>query len=80
MLRGLCGCHGQPALHALPPQAREIADLDWSHCPFDLLASPFWAGVVRLDELAQVAPLSGWPERYAGWAVQGILELRRLRA
>lgn len=77
MLRGVCGCHGAPELHALPAQAREMAVLDWSHCPFDLLASPFWSAVVQLDALAEVSPLQGWPDRYAAWAVAGILELRK---
>lgn len=80
MLRQVCGCRGAPLLHPPAPAARDIALLDWSHCPFDLLHSPFWSAVRRLDELASVAPLAGWPDRYAAWAVTGTIELRRLRA
>lgn len=77
--RGVLGCHGAPHLHEVPEQARELADLDWSVCPFDLLECPFYAGVAMLDRLAKVAPLAGWPDRYAAWAVSGLMMLRRSR-
>jgi len=78
-VRGLLGCQGQSHLHPVPSQAREIADLDWNVCPLDLLGSPHFQAVLRLDRLAKVAPLSGWPEKFSPWAVAGLLALREHR-
>lgn len=77
--RNLLGCHGQPAFHAVPDAAREVDVLDWSVCPLDLLASPFMVAVHQLDRMAKVAPLAGWPDRYAPWAVAGLMTLRQHR-
>jgi len=55
---------------------RDIPDLDWSHCPFDLVDSPFMVAVRGLDRLAKIAPLTGWPDRFAPWAVVGLMYLR----
>jgi hypothetical protein len=77
--RMLLGCQGRAALHLVPAQAREIADLDWSVCPLDLLGSPHYQAVVQMDRMAKVAPLAGWPDRYAAWAVAGLMALRESR-
>lgn len=77
--RNILGCHGQEAFHAVPDSAREVDELDWSVCPLDLLANPFMQGVQQLDRLAKVAPLSGWPDRFAPWAVAGLMALRQHR-
>ena len=78
-VRGLLGCKGQDHLHPVPAHAREIAELDWSHCPLDLLSSPFATAVGQLDRMSAVGPLSGWPDRYAAWAVAGLMALREAR-
>jgi len=76
---GVLGCKLLPPMHAVPPQAREIPDLDWSHCPLDLLGAPHFAAIIQLDRLATVAPLSGWPDRYTAWVVGGLIALRAAR-
>lgn len=77
--RVMLGCHGQGHLHEVPAQAREVASLDWSHCPIDLLDSPHFRAVRQLDRLARVSPLTGWPSDYAAWAVAGVLAIRDAR-
>lgn len=77
MLRQVFGCRGQPALHAVP--ASDVPDLDWSHCPLDLVDGPHMRAVVQLDRLAQVSPLAGWPRTFTAWATGGVLELRAAR-
>lgn len=66
-------------MHAVPDQAREIPDLDWSVCPLDLLGAPHFAVIIQMDRLAKVSPLSGWPDRYAAWSVGGLIALRANR-
>jgi len=76
MLRTILGCSGKPAMHPVPDSCSETPDLDWSHCPLDLLASPYLSAAHHLNRLADVAPLDGWPTKYAAWAVAGVLTLR----
>jgi len=78
VLKHVLGCAGQPALHDLPKTVRETPDLDWSHCPLDLLDTPYLVAVQHLSRLAEVSPLSGWPTAYAAWAVSGVLTLREV--
>lgn len=73
----LLGCAG--VKHDVPAAAREVGDLDWSTCPLCLLRSPFWTGVRTLDRLLLAAPVTGWPDRFAPWAVAGVLYLRETR-
>lgn len=69
--RAICGCHGQPRFHEPAAPAREIADLDWSVCPLDLLDSPFSRQVAALHGLARrgVQP----HQELVAWAVIGLL-------
>ena len=77
MLRSVLGCRGAPHLHPVPRDvAADTPDLDWSHCPLDLVADPAIAAVLHLARLAEIAPLSGWPMGYAAWAVAGVLTVR----
>ena len=76
MLRAALGCRSAPRFHAPAPGSRSVPDLDWSHCPIDLLESPFMRALYGLDRLARVAPLTGWPERFAPWVVVGLMVLR----
>jgi len=76
MLRRLLGCRNGERLHAPGPGVAEIPDLQWSHCPFDLLNDPHVRAVRSLARLASVSPLAGWPDRYAAWAVHGLIALR----
>ena len=76
-LRVVLGCHGQPRFHR--PAPSDVPDLDWSHCPLDLLDSPYIAAVNALWQTSEVAPLSGWPVRYAAWAVSGLLAIQGSR-
>lgn len=77
--RVLLGCASLPRWHAVPETARGVPSLDWSVCPLDLFGHPLVSGVFLVDELAKVAPLSGWPDRFTAWAVGGLLALRRHR-
>ena len=74
--RVMLGCNGQPHLHPPSEAARDVASLDWSHCPLDLLAAPHFVACRQLDRLATISPLSGWPGDYAAWTVAGVLALR----
>ena len=76
MMRFALGCRGAPTLHA--PSKTDIPDLQWSHCPYDLLGSPHIAAIRTLSRLATVSPLSGWPDKYAAWAVSGVMTLRQM--
>jgi len=78
VLKHVLGCAGQPALHELPKTVKDTPDLDWSHCPLDLLDTPYLVAIQNLDRLAAVAPLAGWPTAYAAWAVSGVLTLREV--
>lgn len=73
-LRQALGCAGKARLHA--PAKTEIPDLDWSHCPLDLINDPRIVAVFHLSRMANVAPLSDWPAGYAAWVVAGIMALR----
>ena len=71
------GCPGAVRFHAPLDGVRDVPDLDWSHCPIDLLGSPHFEAVHMLDQLARISPLSGWPDRYQPWAICGLIALRR---
>ena len=68
----LLGCRGVP--HAVPDSARDVPDLDWSTCPI-CLARTVLQPLREVVRLSRVAPLSGWPDRYAVWALSGILQI-----
>jgi hypothetical protein len=76
MLRAALGCRGAERLHSPAPGALDVPDLDWSHCPIDLLGSPFMQAIHGLDRLARIAPLAGWPGDFAPWVVVGLMVLR----
>jgi len=79
MKRRLLGCKRGEHLHAPSSAVKAIPDLQWSHCPVDLLDSPHMRAVDMLSKLAAVSPLAGWPDRYAAWAVHGVMVLREAR-
>ena len=64
-------CRGAPAW--------DLYGITWPTCPFDALCGSAWSAVVRTDDVASVAPLSGWPDTYAPWLVDGVIALRRAR-
>lgn len=70
----MLGCRG--VRHAIPEQARDVPDLDWSTCPL-CLAAVVLQPLHDLARLAEVSPLAGWPDRYALWVLRGILQVRR---
>lgn len=75
-LRGILGCRNGEHLHPVP--AQELPMLQWSCCPLDLVDSdPRIRALRALEAMGQVSPLSGWPHRYAAWAVQGLMTLRQ---
>ena len=80
MLRSALGCRGAPRLHAPAAGVADVPDLDWSHCPIDLLTSPFMQAIHGLDRLAKISPLAGWPGDFAPWVVVGMMLLREERA
>ena len=75
--RALLGCAYLPRFHEVPDTARGVPTLDWSICPLDLFDHPLLSSVFVIDELARVAPLGGWPDRFVAWAVNGLLIVRR---
>ena len=75
MMRLALGCQGAKRLHA--PTPGDVPDLQWSHCPLDLLDAPHYAAIRTLSRLAHISPLAGWPDRYASWAVDGVMTLRQ---
>jgi len=76
MLAPLLGCNGT-AGHPIPDS--DVPELQWSDCPLCLLSSPWMQSLRVLGSMAEVAPLSGWPERYAVWAVHGLIALKQAR-
>ncbi len=76
--RPLLGCNRLPRFHPVDGMG-ETPSLDWSVCPLDVLTMPEFGHIFKLDKLATIAPLSGWPDRYAPWAVEGLLTLRQMR-
>jgi hypothetical protein len=72
-LRAVLGCRDQPRYHK--PAVQDVPDLDWSHCPLDLMDDPHITAVHHLARCAAVAPLSGWPAGYAAWAVAGLMAI-----
>lgn len=49
----------------------------WPTCPGRLLRSSAWQYVLELQNAKQVAPLEGWPTRYAPWVVDALGALER---
>ena len=76
--RNILGCAHKPRWHGVTGMD-EHPSLDWSVCPLDLLGHPMVSAIFHLDALAKVAPLSGWPNDFAAWAVSGLMTLRQLR-
>lgn len=79
MLSAIVGCRGQQKLHTVSDQAREVPELDWSVCPFDLLASPHMRACETIDRLARVSAVAGWPDKFPAWLVHGVMMLRDYR-
>ena len=79
-MRLVLACAGADHLHPVPDSCRDVPDLDWSHCPLDLLDSPMFGASNLLSKLADVSPVDGWPTKYAAWAVAGVLAIREARA
>lgn len=73
-LRVVLGCAHQPRYHK--PAVADVPDLDWSHCPLDLLDDPHIGAAQHLSRMADIAPLSGWPTGYAAWVVAGLMAIR----
>lgn len=72
ILRSVLNCNGKT--HAMPDT--DVPELAWSHCPLCLWESPQVQSLRNLARLSEVAPLSGWPDRFAVWAVHGVVLLR----
>lgn len=78
MLRAAFGCRGKGPGHPMPES--DVPDHQWSVCPLcTLMDGPQMRQVITLDRLAKVAPLAGWPDRYAAWLVAGLLTIRAER-
>jgi hypothetical protein len=58
----------------------------WRGCPSVLVRDPAFQMALRTYNLKQVAPLSGWPQRFAAWvqdgmmAIEDALATKRLKA
>lgn len=78
MLRQVLGCRGQPHMHPVDPGVSvETPDLDWSHCPLDLLRGSHMMAIRELRNLATPStPLVGWPVAFKPWAVVGVMLTR----
>lgn len=69
----MLGCRGRP--HAMPEQARDVPDLDWSTCPL-CLAHAVLQPLHDLAALAKISPLVGWPDRYSLWVLRGMTTMQ----
>ena len=79
-LRMVLGCRHGKHLHKPGGNVADVPDLDWSHCPIDLLDSPQMMAVRNLSRLANISPLAGWPDKFAPWVVAGLMLLRESEA
>ena len=50
--------------------------MGWSTCPEKAIRDPHWRSIVYYFNCAQVAPLSGWPNEWATWLVDGVCSLK----
>lgn len=66
------GCRRTPAI-SIPGDTGWL----WAECPVGLLCAPWWRALVGLHEATEIAPLSGWPDRYNAWAADGLRAIRR---
>ena len=57
----------------------DIADVEWSSCPFGLMATPHWHALISVDAAAMVSPLEHWPSGWSAWVADGMLALRGAR-
>jgi hypothetical protein len=76
--RRILRCEHLPFGH-VPDLGADHPVLDWSICPLDLFSHPLIAALLRLDRMAAISPLSGWPNDYAPWAVDGMMVLKTRR-
>ena len=49
----------------------------WPACPVSLLRGSPWQFIVMLYNAKNVNPLSGWPDRFAAWVVDGLIALHQ---
>lgn len=72
-----CDCTGDRCLTV--PAAR-IHGRTWSRCPWPEVRSAWWSAVLRIDRLASISPLAGWPDQWSAGLADCILALRDARA
>tara|TARA_R110000868_G_scaffold94111_1_gene259947 strand:+ start:393 stop:620 length:228 start_codon:yes stop_codon:yes gene_type:complete len=48
----------------------------WTVCPIGETRNPLWQAAVNATNLAQVSPLSGWPDTYSAGVCNAILALK----
>lgn len=76
VLAPLLNCNGT-AGHPIPDS--DVPELQWSACPLCMLSAPWYQSLRVLASMADVSPLSGWPDRYAVWTVHGLIALHQAR-
>ena len=48
---------------------------DWPTCPMGMLRAPAWRAIVDAYVASKVSPLRDWPDGYAAFAHEGMIEL-----
>lgn len=71
MLRRLCGCPRDHVAHPVSPAAADVADLQWSVCPWWLLDLPHFRVIDTMGRLAKqgIQPRG----ELAAWVVYGLM-------
>lgn len=52
----------------------------WGACPFAEMRDPAWQYAVERTHMAEVSPMTGWPDTYVWIASTAILGFRHARA
>lgn len=52
----------------------------WSVCPRAIIRHPMLEAAAAIDAIADISPLSGWPDTYSAGVVDCLLALRQERA
>lgn len=77
--RSCAGCPGPGVPDGCETRKRPLVVLDrrdWPMCPRGMLRVPAWQDLVSLYLSAQVSPLTGWPDAYPAWVVEGVTQLQ----
>lgn len=74
MLSRCADCSGERC--DKPMRVMVAGRVDWPACPLAMLRAPSWRALVDTFLAARISPLTGWPDGYTAWAVEGLVELQ----